>query len=318
MKRSITILTTIMLFFIGICPVLHAEDRKEEEITDEELLFMEIPVVVTASRMEQIVTEAPSSVSIITAEDIKKYGFRTLADILRSVRGFYTTYDRNYHYIGVRGFSRPGDYNTRVLLLVNGHRINNNVYDQASIGTDFPLDVDLIDRVEIIRGPGSSLYGSNAIFGVINVITKRGQDFKGAEISGKAGSFNTYKGRYSYGNQFRNGLEMVLSGSYYDSKGDDQLYYKEFASPATNNGIAEDLDYDRYKSLFGEFSYHDFTLQGAYIERKKGVPTAAFETVFNDSCFFTVDEHFHLDLKYEHNFPNDLGLMARLNYNYYY
>ncbi len=283
----------------------------------EELMEIEVATVYGASKYEQKVTEAPSSVTIITSDDIKKYGYRTLADILRSVRGFYTTYDRNYHYIGVRGFSRPGDYNTRVLLLVNGVRINDNIYDQASIGTDFPLDVDLIDHVEIIRGSGSSLYGSNAFFGVINVITKSGRDIEGMEVSGEAGSFNTYKGRFSYGNQFQNGLEMVLSGSYYDSKGDDRLFFKDFDDPTTNNGIAEDLDYDRYKSLFGKFSFHDFTLQSAYIDRKKGVPTASFETVFNDSRFFTVDEHFYIDLKYEHNFAHDLSVMARLNYNYY-
>lgn len=283
----------------------------------EELMEIEVATVYGASKYEQKVTEAPSSVTIVTADDIKKYGYRTLADILRSVRGFYTTYDRNYHYIGVRGFSRPGDYNTRVLLLVNGVRINDNIYDQASIGTDFPLDVDLIDHVEIIRGPGSSLYGSNAFFGVINVITKLGQDFKGAETSGEAGSFNSYKSRLTYGNKFQNGFEMVLSGSYYDSKGDDRVFFKDFDDPTTNNGIAEDLDYDRYKSLFGKFSFHDFTLQSAYIDRKKGVPTAAFGTVFNDSRSFTVDEHFYIDLKYEHNFANDLSVMARLNYNYY-
>jgi outer membrane receptor for ferrienterochelin and colicins len=283
----------------------------------EELMEIEVATVYGASKYEQKVTEAPSSVTLVTSDDIKKYGYRTLADILRSVRGFYTTYDRNYHYIGVRGFSRPGDYNTRVLLLVNGVRINDNIYDQASIGTDFPLDVDLIDHVEIICGPGSSLYGSNAFFGLINIITKSGRDIEGMEVSGEAGSFNSYKGRLTYGNKFQNGMEMVLSGSYYDSKGDERLFFKEFDDPATNNGIAEDLDYDRYKSLFGKFSVHDFTLQSAYIERKKGVPTASFETVFNDSRYFTVDEHFYIDLKYEHNFANDLSVMARLNYNYY-
>ena len=74
--------------------------------------------------------------------------------MLRSVRGFYTTYDRNYSYVGIRGFARPGDYNTRVLLLVDGHRLNDGIYDMAPIGTDFPIDVSLIERVEVIRGPG--------------------------------------------------------------------------------------------------------------------------------------------------------------------
>ena len=135
----------------------------------------------------------------MTADEIKKFGYRTLGDILRSVRGFYVTYDRNYSYVGVRGFSRPSDYNTRLLLLIDGHRLNENLYDSVYVGTEAVLDVDLIERVEIIRGPSSSLYGSNAFFAVINIITKSGRDLQGVEGSAEAGSFHTYKGRLSAG-----------------------------------------------------------------------------------------------------------------------
>src|SRR5574341_62694 len=101
-------------------------------LTLEELMEIEVQTVVSASRYRQKVSEAPSSVTIITAEDIRKFGYRTLADILRSVRGFYTTYDRSYHYLGVRGFGRLGDYNTRILLLVDGHRMNDAIYASAA------------------------------------------------------------------------------------------------------------------------------------------------------------------------------------------
>src|SRR5512139_1786462 len=198
-------------------PVLFAS------VTEEALLFQEIPSVYGASKFEQKVNQAPSSVSIVTSQEIKKNGYRTLADILRSVPGFYVTYDRNYSYIGVRGFGRPGDYNTRVLLTIDGHRTNDNIYNQAMIGTEFILDVDLIERVEIIRGPGSSLYGSNAFFGVVNIITKRGRDLKGAEASAEAGSFDTYAARLSYGNRYPGGSEAIASATAYDSKG-DRLY----------------------------------------------------------------------------------------------
>jgi len=137
---------------------------------EEKLLLQEIPSVYGASKYEQKVTEAPSSVSIVTADEIKKFGYRTLTDILRSVRSFYVSYDRNYSFVGVRGFARPGDYNSRILLLVNGHRLNDNIFDSALIGTEGVLDVDLIERVEIIRGPSSSLYGSNAFFAVVDII----------------------------------------------------------------------------------------------------------------------------------------------------
>src|SRR5207245_6705422 len=154
---------------------------------EEMILFQELPSVFGASKYEQKPSEAPASISIITSDEIQRYGYRTLSEILRSVRGFFTTYDRNYSYIGARGFDRPGDYDTRVLLLLDGHRINDNVYDQASVGTEALLDVDAIDRVEVIRGPSSSLYGTDAFFAVINVITKSGRDLNGTEIAAEIG-----------------------------------------------------------------------------------------------------------------------------------
>src|SRR6266571_5043893 len=135
--------------------------------------LMSIDVVYGASKHEQKVTDAPSFVSVVTSEDIARYGYRTLADVLRSVHGFYTTYDRNYTYLGVRGFSRPSDYNSRFLLLLDGHRMNDDFYGSAYVGTEGLVDVDLIDRVEIIRGPSSSLYGTSAFFAVVNVITRK-------------------------------------------------------------------------------------------------------------------------------------------------
>ena len=127
--------------------------------------LMSVEVVSTASKFPQAIREAPASITVVTAEEIRRFGYRTLGDVLRSVRGFYTTYDRNYAYVGMRGFARPGDYNTRVLLLVDGHRLNDDIFDQAPIGTDFPIDLSLVERVEVIRGPASSLYGTNALFG---------------------------------------------------------------------------------------------------------------------------------------------------------
>ncbi len=285
--------------------------------TQEAILFQKIPSVYGASKYEQKVTEAPSSVSIVTATEIKKYGYRTLADILRSIRGFFISYDRNYHYVGIRGFSRPGDYNTRVLLLINGHRINDNIYQTAFVGTEFPLDIELIDRIEIIRGPSSSIYGANAFFGVINIITKRGRDLKGIEASGEWGSFQTYKGRLSYGNKFHNGIEMLFSGSYYTSRGNPHLFYKEFADPTTNFGVAEDCDDDHSYNYFGNISFHDLTLYGAYGYRKKGIPTASYDTDFNDSHNWTIDARGYLDLRYEHFFENGLDLSTHLYYDDY-
>ena len=135
------------------------------DLSLEDLMKLDSGQVFGASERLQPALEAPSSVSFVTAAEIEKYGFRTLADILRSVRGMYVTGDRNFSLVGIRGFAKPGDYNSRILLLVNGHRVNDNVFGQAEIGAEFGLDPATFERVEIIRGPASSLYGQCVLRG---------------------------------------------------------------------------------------------------------------------------------------------------------
>jgi len=86
----------------------------------EALLDVPVDSVEGAARHTQRITEAPASVTVVTASDIETFGWRTLADVLKSVRGFHVTYDRNYSYVGVRAFGRPTDYNNRVRIEVNG------------------------------------------------------------------------------------------------------------------------------------------------------------------------------------------------------
>jgi outer membrane receptor for ferrienterochelin and colicins len=296
-----------------------AHGQQGPEVVDgmEMTLFQDIPSVYSASKYEQKVTEAPAFVSIVTADEIRKYGYRTLADALRSLPGFYLTYDRSYTYLGARGFSRPGDYNTRFLLLLDGVRLNDSVYDSGSVGTEFPLDIDLIDRVEVVRGPASSLYGSNALFGVINVISKRGRDLQGFEVSGEVGSQETYKARLSYGQRFSKGLELLVSATYFESAGDDSLYFPEFDDPSTNDGIFEDNDDDQSINLFGRASWGDFELEGAYGTREKGAPTAAYDTVFNDPRSMNEDTEYFLDLSYRHVYDGSWDVLARAYYASY-
>ena len=275
---------------------------------------MKIPVVFSASKIEQKSTEAPSSTTVITSDEIKRYGYRTLADILRSVQGFYVSYDRNYAFLGTRGVNL-GDFNSRILLMVNGHRVNNDLNDGAFIDTAFILDVDLIDRVEIIRGPGSVLYGNNAFFGVINVITREGKQVNGVEGSGSYGSFNAWSGRVTVGKQFTNGLQFLLSGTLYNSDGPENLFYPQFNTPAQNNGVAHNLDEDGFGSFFGSVKYNDLTLEGAYIDRVKGNPTAQFGATFDNPRLRTDDTRSYVTLKYAHKFDYDIDASADVYYD---
>ncbi|MEY2409178.1 MAG: iron complex outerrane recepter protein [Verrucomicrobiota bacterium] len=295
-----------------------ADGKLSEDFTKldlDELMAVKVPTVYGASKHEQKITEAPSAVSIVTQDDIKKFGYRTLADILRSARGFYVTSDRGYNFIGVRGVNRPGDYGGRVLITVDGHRLNEPVYDSAFNGNEFPLDVDMIERVEIIRGSGSSLYGNNAFFAVINVITRHGDGINGIEASGSAASYKTYTGRLTYGKHFSNGLALAVSGSLHDSEGHETLHYPEFE--AVNKGMARGLDGEWARKVFASASWGDFTLEGLYGNRRKDLPTAAYGSVFNVSPNWVNDERAFAELKYRHEFAHDWEVSGRLYFDHY-
>jgi outer membrane receptor for ferrienterochelin and colicins len=304
----------------AVSPV-HGQGKPQDlsEMSLEELMAVKVSTVVGASKREQSLSEAPSSVTIISSQDIQQYGYRTLADILNSVPGLYVTTDDAYSFLGVRGFNRPGDYGGRVLLLLDGHRLNEPVFDTASFSHDFILDVDLIDRVEIVRGPGSALYGDNAFFAVVNVISKRGKDFHWGEAAGHGGSLDTYQGRVSVGHRFADGMEFLLSGTNFGSDGQKRIQFQSAnpTNPLPNNGVAENLDYERNQSFFAKLQYNDFTLTAAYNSRLKGVPNAAFGIVFNDPRFWDRDQQEFVDLKFDKALGDGWSVMTRVFYSRY-
>ncbi len=310
-------LQRVLIFFTLLSIAISAPLRAADDPVGESVLFQEIPSVYAASKYEQRIEEAPASVSIVTADEIRKYGYRTLAEVMRSQRGMYVSYDRNYTYLGVRGFSRPTDYNSRVLVLIDGHRTNENIYHMAMLGTESLVNVDLIDHVEIVRGPSSSLYGTNALFGVINVITKRGRDLRGTELAGEYGSLDTGKVRATYGTRLSGGTEVLGSLSAYKSEGQDRLYYKEFDDPSTNNGIAENNDSDTAANQFFKLYRGDFTLSAAHVRRVKEVPTASYDATFNDPDQHTVDQQGYVWAEYAHTLESGQRFTANLSFDAY-
>lgn len=289
----------------------------DEDLFDmslEELMDVRIDTVYGASKHVETLAEAPASVTIITAEEIRRYGYRTLAEALQSAPGFYINYDRSYHYVGTRGFRRPGDYDTRILLLIDGHRVNENVGDAPAFGTQFLLDMDLIERIEVIRGPGSSLYGGNALLGVVNVITRRGGSIKGLEVSGQTGSFDTYKGRITYGGLLKSNFELLLSAGTYHSDG-PELYYREFDTPDTQKGLVDNDD-DQFDNLVAQASWGDFSLLLAHTGREKGIPTGAWDTVFGDPRTRVWDDATLVGLTYARALSERYAVSARVAYNH--
>lgn len=314
LKKSILSCFTMIVVLQSVNPL--ADELKalvpDRASTDP---FQDIPSVYSASKYEQKITKAPASISIVTADEIKKYGYRTFGQILSSLRGFYNTSDRAYGYAGARGFGLPTDYNSRLLLLIDGHRYNDNMFDAFDTSEGFPVDIDIIERIEVVRGPSSSLYGTSAVYGVINIITKRGRDQHGVNIKNSYGSNDTHKTSLNVGNRFRNGLEVFATGSFYDSQGFNRLQYEDFSGK--NLGFSVGNDGERDRKLMLKAAYDDFSLQALHLNRNKDIPTASYNTVFNDHSKSFNDQATFFELKYDHTFENQLNVQSRLSYNNY-
>ena len=281
---------------------------------NEDALLAEVPRVISASRYEQGVNEAPASITIVTAEEIRRFGHRTLADVLRNTRGFFTFYDRNYEYAGTRGFGRPGDYSNRILIMVDGHTHNEKWAGANYIGNDFGIDMDLVERIEIVRGPASAVYGSNALFAVVNVITRSPETMEGLRVRAGAGSFRTVGAGVSWGRATgaMRGLLLALSGQV--SSGQD-LFFPEFNAPATNFGVAVDSDAESFANLFGKARAGDWTFEAKTNLRRKEIPTGSYGAVFNDDGTYTSDGRSFAEARHQRITAGGAEVTTRVHYD---
>jgi outer membrane receptor for ferrienterochelin and colicins len=293
-RRAGLLRAGVAIGFLAFAVPAVSQSQVDQDLMSMNLEDLSRVKVFSASRHFEDARRAPSSVSIITAADIRHNGWRTLGDALESLRGFYISYDRLYPYLGVRGFMRPGDDNSRILLLIDGHRLNENAFDSAYIGTAFSLDLDLVDHIEIVRGPGSSLFGTNALFGVINVITRSAGTEAVIETSGDTGSFRSRTGRVTLatGKGNRSGL---FSASYLRDPGQASLFFPSFDSPSTNNGYAVNMDGTRVDSVFADLRSGSFRLQGTFSDNLKKFPTGTFGTLFNNPLDWQRDVRGYVD-----------------------
>ena len=264
--------------------------------SDERLLFAEVESIVAVSKYEQPIASAPADVTIVTRAEIEQHGWLTLAQALRGVRGFSVTGDRNYDYVGVRGYGRSGDYNGRVLLTVDGHRVNDNLYDQALIGTESPVDLDQVERIEIVRGPGSSLYGSNAVLAVVNLVTRQGRDMGGGEATLLGGSQGLVGGRIGYGQRIEGG-EFSLAVSAARMDGERNLAFPTLVGEPNGN-VAHDGDRDQWVRAIASLRLGEATFSAVWAQREKRVPTAPFESAFDDPRNRTIDRRGWVEARY--------------------
>ncbi len=271
--------------WIGLLLAAGATAAQEDEYT----LLFQPPKVVTALRYLTPAAHAPASADIITAEDIRRFGYRTVAEAVSGLPGFQATYDRAYAHLQVRGFHVPGDYNGRILVLIDGHRLNENLQDYAGLDSDFPLAMQDIERIEVVRGPGSSLYGSSALLAVIQIISKQAAQAPSLEIQGQGGSFGSHQERLA-GAVKSSRVAAYLSGTLWRRDGRRVLRV-----PGVTR--VRELDGQDGRRLFGRIDGPHWRLSGAVVDRDKALPDA---TTGYDPATRYRDRRAYVDLQADH------------------
>lgn len=276
-KRSGSIAAAALTAMLGAALAAEPASPELAELSLESLLDMP---VTGASRFVLRRSQAASTVTVVTRDEIRALGHRTLSDVLRSIRGVVVTSDRTYDYLGVRGFLASGDYNTRVLLLIDGNRVNDALYDQAFLGSEFPLDLDLVERVEFVAGQGSAVYGANALFGVVNVITREPSRTALAQAGLTAGT----QGERGLRAQLRlpwSGGGIRLQASRQVRRGED-LYDPAVAAAGGSDGWSRGTDGMQRTAVAVRVDHGPLTASLIHAERSKGQPTA-LDVMFGDA-----------------------------------
>jgi iron complex outermembrane receptor protein len=279
-------------------------------------LFQDIPVVVAAAKHEQTIQQAPASVSVVTSDDIDLFGYRNLADVLRNQRSFYITTDGLNNFAGVRGFSRSGEWNARLLVLVDGRPTNEMIYGQTHLDTEFVVPMETIKQVEVIRGPGSALYGTNAVFGVINVVTKGGADVNGAEIKLTGGTQTTGQANVLFGKKFDGDWDVLADFNAYSSEGDRSIHFDGVNDSTHNFGNIDGHDYEGAYEGYFKIKKGEFTAEGDFENRERDNRDATYLTSFFDPGVM-YEQRDNVTMKFDHDLGEGKSLHA-MAYNGFY
>lgn len=309
-----------LAWLLVFAPVILAADEQQpkddrlETAPLEELLDLRVQ---TATLRKQSLQNAPASVSVITAEDIRRYGYRTLAEALANTRSFYVTSDGPFQFAGARGFSLLGDYNTRFLVLINGHHLTDNVYAAMYyFGQDFPLDLDLVEQIEIVRGPSSALYGSNGLFATVNIITRTPRGSARARGGVEMASFGEQKLTMSTSFGMGRDGHVLLSASALHTAGRSV----ELPMPADESLTPRRVDHAGNQigqHLFAEAVWRNWAFAALLGWRKAIVPTGWYNSGIGDSGTSDTESRSFFEAAWNHSVGQDGAIRWRTYYDWY-
>lgn len=275
-----------------------------------ELALTQAEEVIAASRVGEAVEDAPSSVSVISEQELSTLAYPTIAEAVRGTSGVYVWDDRSYVTVGMRGLGRLGSYGNRLLVLYDGHPVNDDWIGSSYVGYDALTDLGDVERIEVVRGPGSVLYGTNAFSGVINVVSDDRERKPGGSVGVSTNQNGVARGRARGDLSFGEDAGMWTSVAAGRSTGKD-FEYPELGEQA--NGV------DGFQSgtVRGRAYYRWLTGQWSLHSHSKKIPSGAYETLIGDTRNRQTDTRGFVELRAEPQVTNSVQILSRLHGNIY-
>jgi outer membrane receptor protein involved in Fe transport len=274
--------------------------------------------VIAASRRNEDVEDAPGSISLVNREELKALAYPTLAEALKGRPGAYVSDDRAYVSLGIRGLNRLGSYGNRTVVLQDGVATNDNWIGSSYVGYDAMTDLGDVERVELVRGPGSVLYGTSAFSGVVNVVT-RGVTKNGVEASISNSYSDVARARVRGDLVLGSGATLWTSLAGAKSQGTD-FFIPEYAGvtpPGGSAGVARNADGFDTGTARGRFEWHWFTASYFLHTHSKHFPGAQFASIFGDSRARQTDTRGFVELKAEPTLGRNTNVLSRVYLNRY-
>ncbi len=288
-----------------------ADTRQEVEAT-----LQPASSVNAASGTSESVNQAPASVSLISSKEIEAFAYKGTADALSGTRGIYYSNDLTYRTIGINGYASFGQFGNRTLVQLDGHTLNDNWVEASYHEFELLSDIYGLDRIEVVRGPNSVLYGSGAFQGVVNYASPDPADkFQTSRVGGTALSDGTARLYAHVREPFEDGgLQLWAAGV--AGQGRDFVSPARVGSSDFPDGRAEDQgDFTAY-TLHARGAWKDFTVAAFLHNRDQQAAGAAYETLYNVKRQRESDTRGYLDLRYERDF-DAFELNARAYYDVY-
>jgi outer membrane receptor protein involved in Fe transport len=302
----------------GFRPVERKIEVKANEQTQLDLQLVSADAVEAASRVAEPVEDAPASVSLITSPELRSMRYPTVAEALRGVRGVFISDDTTYKTVGFRGFGRPGDYGNRVLVLVDGHPVNDDWIWSSYVGYDLRADIEDVERIEVVRGPGSILYGTGAFSGVVNLITHTRDTPDGREVGVSTAGDGVARARARVTHHFSKDSGVTTSVAAARGAGRD-VFVRELVGdgPPSIAGTARDSDGFRVGTWTGRIFYKSLSAQWSLNHHDKKLPGLQLDVLFGDPRSHQADTRGFIEAKFDPKISEQLTSVTRAYVNYY-